>query len=331
MDHFYSLCLQGDLNSAMDYLDSIQPRTKEIEEIQQMYIERFYSQEPAEPILEDDQWIKEVLAAYHHYFQGVLTKADLIHDAELTLNDRLRMLLKVESPFTIDETENELAAIFTEKGYHFLGGVTPPFRGAYIWKRCETVDFNVEIPHRSITVTVHMMSDFLLEGWIGFATFNNRTVGGWAKEDGLYCNVKSYNNLGDDDFQVCYLKHEAQHLSDYSCFPGLTSAELEYRAKLVELIYTKNHSILNKFLNDAKNDPDFPHPYASYNLIKNISSKILEKDYESNMNVWLAVDYQKISSAALELFDENTSALKRSAVEKETPRGQGDDSCITTS
>ena len=313
MDRFYSLCLQGDINAAMDYLNSIQPKTKEIEKIREMYIERFYSQEPAEHILDEDVWIKDVLAAYHDYFRKVLTTADLLHDAELDLNNRLRMLLKVESSFTIDETENELAAIFTEKGYHFLGGVTPPFRGAYIWKRCETVDFNVEIPHQYITVTVHMMSDFLLEGWMGFATFNNRTVGGWAKEDGLYCNVKRYKSLDHDDFQVSYLKHEAQHLSDYRSFPGLKSAELEYRAKLVELIYTKDHSILKKFLNDAKNDPDFPHPYASYNIIKNLSSKILGKDYEVNMNVWLGVDYQKISSAALELFDENTSALKRSA------------------
>ena len=320
MDPFYSLCLQGDINAAMDYLNSIQPKTKEIEKIREMYIERFYSQEPAEPILDEDV-IKDVLAAYHDYFRKVLTNADLLDDAELDLNNRLRMLMKVDSPSTIDETENGVAAIFVKKGYHFLGGVTPPFRGAYIWKRCDTVDFNVEIPHQSITVTVHMMSEFLLEGWMGFATFNKRTVGGWAKEDGLYCNVTSYNNLDHDDFQISYLKHEAQHLSDYSCFPGLTSAELEYRAKLVELIYAKNHSILNKFLNDAKNDPDFSHPYASYNIIKNMSSKILEKDYEANMNVWLAVDYQKISSAALELFEENTCALKMSACRKGTSSG----------
>lgn len=310
MDQFYSLCLQGDLNAAMDYLDSIQPRTKEMEKIQKMYMERFYSPESDEHILDEDKWIKGVLAAYHDYFRTVLTNAASLHEAEADLNNRLRMHLKVESPSTIDETENELAAIFAKKGYHFLGGVTPPYRGAYIWKRCEPIDFKVEIPHHSITVTVHMMSDFLLEGWMGFATFNNRTVGGWAQEDGLYCNAKRYKNLEHDDFQVSYLKHEAQHLSDYRSFPGLTSAELEYRAKLVELIYTKDHSILKKFLNDAKNEPDFPHPYASYNIMKDLSFAIFEKDYESNINVWLEEDYQEISSAALELFDKNTSELK---------------------
>ncbi|NKE07823.1 hypothetical protein [Mesobacillus selenatarsenatis] len=309
MDRFYSLCLQGDLNAAMKYLDSIQPKTKEMERIHQMYMERFYSPEYAEQILDGDRWIKDVLAAYHHYFRTVLTNADSLHEAEADLNNRLKSLLEMESPFMIDETENELAAIFAKKGYHFLGGVTPPYRGAYIWKRCEPIDFKVEIPHQSITVTVNMMSDFLLEGWMGFATFNNRTVGGWAQEDGLYCNAKRYENLDHDDFQVSYLKHEAQHIADYRSFPGLPSAELEYRAKLVELIYTKDHSLLKKFLNDAKNDPDFPHPHASYKIIRNLSFEIFSKDYEFDLHVWLEEDYQKISSAALELFDQNTSEL----------------------
>lgn len=88
MDRFYSLCLQGDLNAALDYLSSIQPKTKDMEEIQQMYMERFYSKEPVEPILNEDKWIKDVLAAYHQYFRTVLTNADLMHHAELELNNR---------------------------------------------------------------------------------------------------------------------------------------------------------------------------------------------------------------------------------------------------
>lgn len=133
---------------------------------------------------------------------------------------------------------------------------------------------------------------------------------GWANEDGLYCNLKCYKDLEGEEFQVSYLKHEAQHLYDYKYFPGLKSKELEYRAKLVELIYSKKHLILKKFLNDAKNDPDFPHPYASYNIIKNLSSIIFKKDYEPNSNVWLEIDYKKISSTALELFDKNSNELK---------------------
>ena len=310
MDKFYSLCLQGDLNSAMEYLNCIQPKTKEIELLQQKYNERFFSQNSYENILTEDRWIKDVVSAYHDYFRTILTNAEVMGEAELNLNKSLKMHLNVESSEDIDETENELASIFSEKGYYFLGGVTPPFRGAYIWKRMETLDFDVEIPNQFITVSVNMMSEFLLEGWMGYATFNNRAVGGWANENGLYCNLCRYKNLDDDSFQISYLKHEAQHLYDYTHFPELKSDALEYRAKLVELIYSKNHLILKKFLNDAKNDPNFPHPYSSYKIIKSLSSIIFKKDYEPIINAWLETDYQIVSSTALELFEQNTSELK---------------------
>lgn len=310
MDKFYSLCLQGDINSAMEYLNCIQPKTKEIELLQQKYHERFFAQNSDENILTEDRWIKDVVSTYHDYFRAVLTNAKEMNDAELDLNKKLKIHLKVESPLNIDETENELASIFSEKGYYFLGGVTPPFRGAYIWKRMETLNFDVEIPNQMITVSVHMMSEFSLEGWMGYATFNNRAVGGWANENGLYCNLSRYKNLDDDSFQISYLKHEAQHLYDYTHFPELKSDALEYRAKLVELIYSKNHLILKKFLNDAKNDPKFPHPYSSYKIIKRLSSNIFNKDYEPNINAWLETDYQIVSSTALELFEQNTSEHK---------------------
>lgn len=310
MDKFYSLCLQGDINSAMEYLNCIQPKTKEIELLQQKYNERFFVQNSDENILTEDPWIKDVVSAYHAYFRTVLTNVEVMGEAELNLNNSLKMHLNVESSEDIDETENELASIFSEKGYYFLGGVTPPFRGAYIWKRMETLNFEVEIPNQMITVSVHMMSEFLLEGWMGYATFNNRAVGGWANENGLYCNLKRYKNLDGDSFQVSYLKHEAQHLYDYTHFPQLKSDALEYRAKLVELIYSKNHLILKKFLNDAKNGPNFPHPYSSYKIIKSLSSIIFNKDYEHDINKWLEKDYQILSTKAQELFDQNTSELK---------------------
>ena len=47
------------------------------------------------------------------------------------------------------------------------------------------------------------------------------------------------------------MRHEAQHPIDKKQFPGITSAELEYRAKLVELHYTSNLGLLQKFLSEA--------------------------------------------------------------------------------
>ena len=49
-------------------------------------------------------------------------------------------------------------------------------------------------------------------------------------------------------FLVSLLKHEAQHTVDMKRFPGITPAELEYRAKLVELHYSGDPGLLQKFL-----------------------------------------------------------------------------------
>ena len=47
------------------------------------------------------------------------------------------------------------------------------------------------------------------------------------------------------------MKHEAQHTVDMKQFPGITPAELEYRAKLVELRYSGDLGLLQKFLSAA--------------------------------------------------------------------------------
>ncbi|MEJ9164559.1 hypothetical protein P4I20_29095 [Paenibacillus graminis] len=94
-----------------------------------------------------------------------------------------------------------------------------------------------------------------------------------------------------------------QHLYDYSLFPGMKSTELEYRAKLVELFYSKDHAIPKKFLLQAKNDPDSPHPYASYLMIRNLSARLFNKDYEPVTRLWLGIDYKDISASSMKLFE----------------------------
>ncbi len=312
MNKFYALCLQGDIQMAIDYLSSIQPRTEEIKELLQLYQDRFYFANFKNCIPIDDPWIKSVTEIYYHYFQSVLTGSKSAENAELELSQQLAQILGEKQFTNIKEIEKQLERVFQEKGYYFLGGVTPPFRGPYIWRQMETLTFDVEIPFAIKSVTVNMMSDFILESWIGFATFNKKMVGGWAKADGLYCNAKCYENLDGDEFQISYLKHEAQHLYDYEHFPVLTSSELEYRAKLVELIYLKDHSTLFKFFDEAKNDPDFPHPYASYQIIHHLSKTIFDKKYEPNKIVWSETKYQEISSAARALLEKSTEIIQKS-------------------
>src|SRR5690606_8224695 len=89
---------------------------------------------------------------------------------------------------------------------------------------------------------------------------------------------------------------EAQHMDDYMRFPGLPSKDLEYRAKLVELIYHPNLKLYNKFVQSAKDDPSLPHAYAQYVIHKEMSK-------QSTLS---SLDIQK---TAQKLFDEHTKQL----------------------
>ncbi|EEM13876.1 MULTISPECIES: hypothetical protein [Bacillus] len=311
MERFYSLCLQGDIKSAMKYLSSISPKTNEIIKIEKDFINRFFTTDYKEKIPTEDEWVNRVILIYHNYFRSVLISPKSNGNAELILKEELANLLQVSNTLNIEAIEKILMDAFMEKGFYFLGGVSPPYRGPYIWKSMETLHFDVELPSTFQTVTVHMMSDFLLESWISFATCEKKTAGGWAKDAELYCNSKRYKNIQGEEFQISFLKHETQHLFDYVHFPNLKPNDLEYRAKLIELIYSKDHTILGKFLFQAKNDPTFPHSYASYLIIRNLSNILFNEDFQNNLNMWLEKDYKVISSVSLGLFKRSTNELNR--------------------
>lgn len=211
----------------------------------------------------------------------------------------------------MDALEHIIEEGFRERGYYFLGGVTPPFRGPYIWKNMESLQFDVELPGTIQPATVHMMYDFIMESWIGFATCAQKHVGGCSKEDGIYCNAICYPNREGEDFQVSYLKHEAQHFYDQNHFPELQSTDIEYRAKLVELIYRRDHTILRKFFLEAGKNPDFSHTYAAYLILQQLSERVFNKEYEGNWAEWLKIDYSYIASMSLKLYKECTEKLKK--------------------
>ena len=79
------------------------------------------------------------------------------------------------------------------------------------------------------------------EGWPGL--FHARWSG---------AAVNRAYDFESEQFLVSLLKHEAQHTVDMKRFPEITPAELEYRAKLVELHYASDLGLLRKFLSEAE-------------------------------------------------------------------------------
>lgn len=311
IDKFYSICLQGDILNAIEYLRTSSNKTKEISELEKQYEKRFISNNEVYEINSEDSWIRTVVNCYFSYFQAVLTN-NSIESAENSLITSLYQLLKLNYNVSIDEIEKQLEGIFKEKGYSFLGGITEPYRGPYIWKNTLKKEFKVEVPDSSEDITVYFLFDFLMLGWIDFATIGRHYPGGWAKKEGLYYVNKEDKpiDFNSSEFQVCFLKHEAQHLSDYKEFPNLNGVNLEYRAKLVELVYhPEQYILIEKFLNQSKDDKELPHPYACYLLIKQLSHLIFEEDYICDKKQWKSIEQGLISKMAYNLLLQNNKQL----------------------
>ncbi len=154
-------------------------------------------------------------------------------------------------------------------------------------------------------LTVYLLSGFLMRSWLDFATFGVLGTGGWTTDEGLFCVAEAYEKhggLGTELFRVSFLQHEAQHAADYRKFPGLETADLEYRAKLMELVYARSRRALRQFVVEAAPKREFPHAFASHALMGGLRSKL---GREFVLDVPLPI----VRSAALQLYREHTERL----------------------
>lgn len=306
MDKFLAVCLQGNVLEAMDLLK--EEEGEEARKLLYQYEERFLKEGQRYEFHSGDLWIEDVLNIYCWYYRKALT-GKLAEHEEQELADRLGNLLVITAA-SIDEAEEMLRQSFRKKGYCFLGGLTAPYYGPYIWKHTEKQSFQVALPEGKEEVTVFFLSGFIMLSWAYFATFGKRHTGGFAKPEGIYYVVTKERSVDieSSDFQVNFLKHEAQHLWDYKHYPDLIPANLEYRAKLVELIYTQGpKELLLKFILQAKPDKDLPHPYSAYVLAEHFKQKLNTKDLKATLE---NIGEETLPEYALELYLENNRALK---------------------
>ncbi len=298
-----------------DHLDIMDPKTKSM-------VQPLLGQGSVDPETRD------VLLAYYWYFILVLKHKESNIKAEDILLRQLRGLVSRQYRMNLDTVEKALSKQFRAKGYYFLGGYTLPYRGPYIWKRLERQEFDVELPDQVQKVTVFFMHDFLMRSWLHFETYGASGAGGWVKreqppwDDGLYC-VADYHDLkrleDDAGFQISLLKHEAQHFADMADFPELESADLEYRAKLVELIYyTSMEDRFIRFIREAVNDSSNPHEYAAHLILKELSELVFNEPYVQDENRWQAIDYNVVREEARQLLAENTRCMGTKAEDRNT-------------
>ena len=194
--------------------------------------------------------LNEILRLYQIYYRDTF----YCGLPEAMAADRLRTALRalLDMPDAAEELLAErLQSVFEQNGFHALFGKTQGYYGPYIWRDTVPTVYRVELPDTTAEYTVNILKGFVFRGWMDYLTFGRFGTGGWASPDGTINCVEQAYDFESERFLVSLLKHEAQHAADMKRFPGITSPELEYRAKLVELHYSGDPGLLQKFLSEA--------------------------------------------------------------------------------
>ena len=236
--------MNGDIKGAIAYMRD----HAEFKDILPAYVAIFENCEYR--AYEISKKLNDILRLYQIYFRDVFYFG--MPEAEAA--DRLLTQLKVY--LNLPDTEEtllteRLQAMFEAEGYHALFGKTQGYYGPYIWRDTVPTVYRVELPGGTAEYTVNLLKGFVFRGWMDYLTFGRYGTSGWASPDGtINCVAQAYD-FESERFLVSLLKHEAQHTVDMKRFPGITPAELEYRAKLVELHYSGDLGLLQKFLSEA--------------------------------------------------------------------------------
>ena len=194
--------------------------------------------------------LNDILRQYQVYYRDVFYCGLPEAEAADKLRTRLKALLHL--PDAGEELLTErLRSAFEAEGYHALFGKTQGYYGPYIWRDTVPTVYRVELPGGTAEYTVNILKGFVFRSWMDYLTFGRFGTGGWASPDGtINCIAQAYD-FESERFLVSLLKHEAQHAVDMKQFPAITPAELEYRAKLVELHYSGDLGLLQKFVSEA--------------------------------------------------------------------------------
>ena len=252
--------INGDIKGAIAYMRE----HEEFKDILPAYVAIFENCEYR--TFEIPDMLNDILRLYQIYYRDIFYCGLPEAKAADKLLTELRALLNMP------DAEEELLAerlqtVFEQNGYHALFGKTQGYYGPYIWKDTVPTVYRVELPGGTAEYTVNILKGFVFRSWMDYLTFGRYGTGGWASPDGTINCIEQAYDFESERFLVSLLKHEAQHTVDMKQFPGITPAELEYRAKLVELHYSSDLGLLQKFLSEAdENKTNDSHAVASARL-----------------------------------------------------------------
>lgn len=294
---YHGYIVRGDLAGAIGYVRQFPEQA----ELYQRFMEVF---ERERDIAYDvDAGLNELLGVYQRYYRDVFYRRIGRERAKDRLRAGLADLLGIEdgSAELDDMEQNRIAEAFQSRGFHFLGGKTSGYYGPYIWRTTETKTYEVELPDGVQTYTVKLLDGFITKSWIDYLSFGEISPGGWSDQDGIINCVKSSYDVDSENFKVSLLKHEAQHARDLAADPDMSSEDLEYRAKLVELIYSSQRNLLERFAREADgSDRGSGHASASNRIMEGFARKL-----GLNGEEMAGLPNERIRAVARALFEES--------------------------
>ena len=236
--------VNGDMKGAIAYMRE----HEEFQDILPAYIAIFENCEYR--TYDVPEFLGQILLQYQVYYRDVFYCGLPAEEAADKLLTQLKALLDMPDAEE-DQLDQRLCAVFEGHGYHALFGKTQGYYGPYVWKDTVPAVYSVELPDGTAQYTVNILGGFVFRSWMDYLTFGRFGTGGWASPDGTITCIEQAYEFESERFLVSLLKHEAQHTVDMKQFPGIIPAELEYRAKLVELHYSSDLGLLQEFLSAA--------------------------------------------------------------------------------
>ena len=327
----YAYALDGRIKPALGLLPSAQAKISEPDNAFVIkFKDRFaYADDKSEFYPKNDSSITGLLNIYRNYWRSSLLNNSRSFDTALCLNlvSFLKQSyapagpveIKQDGGFIMSFLGKYLKEYIESKGMLTTGfGRTGAYLDLLVWKKEKDTTYHLNLTGDPVNVKVVFMDDFVSLGWEDYATLGKHYPGGWATKDALHCVRKAYD-LNSENFRVSYLAHEGRHFADYKEFPKLTSADLEYRAKLTELSFAKTtlYKSIEFFINNSNYEGSNSHSIANFCVIRDLSQVLFKNDFEKDLIKWQALSVKKINKESKKLLQKNTRELRKKGVDVE--------------
>ena len=294
----HGICGNGSYQDVVAYLESCEGGAEHLAKYRELFEGDKYV------LTTGNEQIDNVLRRYEDYLKYVLANKKPTEEYKEYIVKCFNEFFPDVTDF--DEFEKVFQLFFTEQGLFANFGVTAPFPTLYLWEKQTKHEIEVELPETTVTMNVYEMDGIVTHGWYDYLTFGVVGAGGWVDDDGCYYFAEKYDT-DSEDFKVSLLKHEGQHFHDLSVDPDMPSVDLEYRAKLVELVYLQEQATFNSFLNNIGDDLNYPHSYANKRIVAELSQRIFNEELVTDKERWSA-EYEKVSGIARQLLEADTAS-----------------------